>query len=67
MGWEIDEHAEDIEDISFEWSAEELRADGLDKHIVDGTIRQIRPFKGNPWGIFILEFRIPMCSPPAGA
>ena len=36
-----------------------LRANDLDKHLVDGTIRQIRPFKGNPWGIFILEFRNP--------
>ncbi len=59
LGWDIEERAEDLEEISFEWSAEELRADGLDKHIVDGTIRQIRPFKGNPWGIFILEFRNP--------
>ncbi|NLX97834.1 MAG: hypothetical protein GXY83_16850 [Rhodopirellula sp.] len=59
LGWDIDERAEDVEDISFEWSAEELRANDLDKHIVDGTIRQIRPLKGNPWGIFILEFRNP--------
>jgi len=59
LGWDIAEQAADIEEISFEWSAEELRADGLDKHIVDGTIRQIRPFKGNPWGIFILEFKNP--------
>ena len=57
LGWPIDEHAEDIEDISFEWSAEELRAEGLDQHIVDGMIRQIQPFPGNPWGIFILEFK----------
>ena len=59
LGWDIDQRAEEVEDISFEWSAEELRANDLDKHIVDGTIRQIRPFKGNPWGIFILEFRNP--------
>jgi len=59
LGWDIDERAEDVEEISFEWSADELRADGLDRHIVDGTIRQIRPMKGNPWGIFILEFRNP--------
>ena len=59
LGWDIDERAEDVEDISFEWSAEELRAEGLDKHIVNGTIRQIRPFKGNPWGIFILDFSSP--------
>jgi hypothetical protein len=59
LGWNIDERAEDVEDITFEWSAEELRANDLDKHLVDGTIRQIRPFKGNPWGIFILEFKNP--------
>jgi type I restriction-modification system DNA methylase subunit len=59
LGWDIDQRAEDVEEISFEWSAEELRANELDKHLVDGTIRQIRPFKGNPWGIFILEFRNP--------
>lgn len=59
LGWDIDERAEEVEDIAFEWSAEELRANDLDKHLVDGTIRQIRPFKGNPWGIFILEFRNP--------
>ncbi len=59
LGWDIDEQAEDIEEISFEWSADELRAEGLAKHLVDGTIRQIRPMAGNPWGIFILEFNRP--------
>lgn len=59
LGWEIDEGTDDVEDISFEWSGEEVRADGLDKHIVDGVIRQIRPIGGNPWGIFILEFKRP--------
>jgi hypothetical protein len=59
LGWDIDDRAEDVEEISFEWSAEELRANELDKHVVDGAIRQIRPFQGNPWGVFILEFRNP--------
>lgn len=59
LGWDIDEEAADIEDISFEWSAEELRAEGLDEHVVDGTIRQIRPSRANPWGIFLLEFKHP--------
>ncbi|MGO8750573.1 MAG: Eco57I restriction-modification methylase domain-containing protein [Thermoguttaceae bacterium] len=59
LGWDIDERAEEVEDITFEWSAKELRAYDLDKHIVDGTIRQIRPFNDNPWGIFILEFKNP--------
>jgi len=59
LGWDIDQRAEEVEEISFEWSADELRAEGLGKHLVDGTIRQIQPFKGNPWGIFILEFKNP--------
>lgn len=59
LGWEIDEGTVDIEDISFEWSSEELRADGLDAHLADGIIRQIRPVGNNPWGIFILEFKRP--------
>jgi len=57
LGWEIDERAEDVEDFAFEWSAEDLRANDLDKHIVDGAIRQIRPLRASPWGIFLLEFR----------
>jgi len=55
LGWDIDERAEKVEDIAFEWSAEELRANDLDKHLVDGTIRQIHPFKRNPLGIFFLQ------------
>jgi hypothetical protein len=59
LDWPIEEQTEDLEDITFEWSAAELRAEGLDKSIVNGTIRQIRPFESNPWGIFILEFNRP--------
>ena len=57
LGWPINEAAENIEDITFEWTADELRAEGLDKDLIDGSILQIRPFPGNPWGIFILEFK----------
>jgi hypothetical protein len=48
LGWSIDEHAEDVEDITFEWSAEELRANDLDEHVVDGTIRQIQEEEVKP-------------------
>lgn len=59
LGWELDERATDIEDISFDWSASDLRAEGLDQKIADGTIRQLRPTTDNPWGIFLVEFNHP--------
>lgn len=59
LGWEIDEAATEIEDISFDWSASDLRAEGLEKKIADGTIRQLRPMAENPWGIFLIEFNHP--------
>jgi hypothetical protein len=59
LGWEIDQAATDIEDISFDWSASDLRAEGLDQKIADGTIRQLRPMADNPWGIFLIEFKHP--------
>jgi hypothetical protein len=37
LGWEIDQRATDIEDISFDWSASDLRAEGLEEKIADGT------------------------------
>jgi len=59
LQWELDERATDIEDISFDWSTTDLRAEGLDEKIADGTIRQLRPMGDNPWGIFIVEFNHP--------
>ena len=56
LGWPVNETAEAVEDIAFQWTEEELRTEGLDKNIAHGTIHQLRPFRGNPWGIFILEF-----------
>lgn len=52
--------AEQVDDISYEWSPEELNAVGLRKELLDGPIWQIQPVeKGQPWGIFILEFKRP--------
>ena len=58
LEWPIDEHTQQVEDISYEWSADELRTEGLDEKLVDGVVRQI-VLPGNPWGIFILEFNNP--------
>src|SRR5437016_1746547 len=60
LDWPIEQGIEDPEPISYAWSEEELRTQGLDKHLVDAQIRQFRPFHaGQPWGIFLLEFRSP--------
>jgi hypothetical protein len=56
---QFDMEAAEIEDITYERSADALRARDLDKHLVNGTIRQVPPFPENPWGVFFLEFRNP--------
>jgi hypothetical protein len=48
---------EKIPDIAYGWSADDLRAQGLEKHLPDGQIWQIQPFRNQqPWGIFLLEY-----------
>ncbi len=59
LGWDIDQQAAGVEKIGCERSAAELRAEGLEEHLVEGTIRQIRLSKGSPWGIFLLDFKNP--------
>lgn len=50
--------AKQIEEISYTWSAEDLRAADLDRHVIDGRVWQIQPGEKNqPWGIFVLEFK----------
>ena len=58
LGWPLRETAKEIEDASFEWTAEELRASDLDEHVVDSHIWQLRRFDDQQeWGVFIIEFR----------
>jgi hypothetical protein len=58
LGWPIQHGIEDAEDISYAWNEEDLRTQGLDRHLVDAQVRQLQPFhQGQPWGIFLLEFR----------
>ncbi len=62
LGWEIPEEAGEMEEIAYSWSIEELRAEGLNKEIVDGQIWQIQPMVSDAqqdWGIFVLEFKRP--------
>ena len=60
LEWEIPEGVGDVEEIAYGWSAEDLRAKGLDEKIIDGQIWQIQPLNpevGKQWGIFVLEFK----------
>lgn len=59
LGWPVS-GAEKIEDISFGWSPSELQATGIEQRLVEGPIWQIQPLgQGQPWGIFVLEFKDP--------
>ena len=56
LRWPTDE-AKQIEDISYAWSGEDLKALELERHVVDGKAWQIQPLEqGQPWGIFVIEF-----------
>jgi len=60
LGWQIPEEVSDMGDIAYAWSIDELNAQGLDEKVVDGHIWQIQPLSaevGQPWGIFVLDFR----------
>lgn len=47
-----------IQDIAYGWSQQDLNAAGLEKNLVDGSIWQLQPSAtGQPWGIFVLEFK----------
>lgn len=58
LGWPLPEDAESVEEIGYAWSAEDLRAEGLEGHLLDCTIHQIPPLAGRdqPWGVFIVHF-----------
>ena len=63
LDWPIEGSASTVEDIAYEWSADELNAEGLDARVVDGVVKQI-VLPGNPWGIFLLEFKDPEAFAP---
>lgn len=58
LGWAIDPDIKTVDEMTYEWTQDELRAAGLDKKIVDGTVRQLA-MPGCPWGVFLLEFENP--------
>lgn len=58
LDWPFDPGIREVEDIAYQWTQDELKADGLDRHIADGTVRQLA-MPGCPWGVFLLDFKHP--------
>jgi type I restriction-modification system DNA methylase subunit len=58
LEWPIPEKIEEIPDLSYGWDEANLRAQGLDRHLVEGQAWQIQALRhGQPWGIFLLQFK----------
>src|SRR5438477_2714313 len=58
LGWKVPDHIEQVQDIAYGWSADDLRAAGIDRRLTDGQTWQIQvQAHGQPWGIFLLEFQ----------
>jgi len=57
LNWQIPDGIENVEEMSYVWSEEDLKAEALDQKVVEGKALQIQPLHGHEeWGIFLLEF-----------
>jgi len=59
LGWPINLDFENIGDITYEWTDEELNTIGLSRDILSGPVLQMQSLEQEHeqrWGIFILEF-----------
>lgn len=57
LGWPVPGDIEDPEDLTFEWSTDDLRAQGLHKYLREGSVLQLQSLvPKQPWGIFLIEF-----------
>ena len=67
LGWPTRDVGQ-IGDVAYHWSSEDLNAANLERSLVDGSVWQIQPAEsGQPWGIFVLQFRRPdLLSPRQG-
>ena len=58
LGWDLPPEARRVEDLGYDWTADELRAAALDAKVVDAAARQIM-VGDTAWGVFLLEFEHP--------
>lgn len=60
LGWPVPHDIDDPDDLTFHWSEEDLRAQGLDRHLREGSVLQLQNLvPRQPWGIFLVEFSRP--------
>ena len=56
LHWPIPEDVEQLDDLGYGWTEEDLHAQGLERHLLEGQIWQLPLRHGQPWGIFVVEF-----------
>src|SRR5438552_18793125 len=56
LEWPIPERIEDLHELGYGWTPEDLRAQDLERELLDGHVWQIHLREGQPWGIFVVEF-----------
>src|ERR1700722_568277 len=56
LEWPIPEQIEDLHELGYGWTPEELRAQSLGPDLLDGHVWQIHLRHAQPWGIFVVEF-----------
>jgi len=60
LQWPIADRVDNVEEISYPWSKEELRAAEIDEKLVENRALQLANlYPSQPWGVFLLEFRHP--------
>jgi hypothetical protein len=55
LEWPIPDEIEDLHELGYGWTPEDLRAQGLERDLLDGHVWQIHLRHGQPWGIFVVE------------
>ena len=56
LEWPIPEDVADFQDLGFGWTADDLRARGLEARLLAGQVWQVHLRQGQPWGVFVVEF-----------
>jgi MmeI, DNA-methyltransferase domain len=56
LEWENADKLDDLDVLGYGWTPEDLRAQGLERHLLDGHVWQIQLRHAQPWGIFLIEF-----------
>jgi hypothetical protein len=56
LEWPIPEEIEQLKDLGYGWTPDDLRSQNLEPHLLDGQVWQLQLRGEQPWGIFVIEF-----------